>query len=72
MTENMQKGRDKYHAALKLYREQKFQEAVHGFEEVLHFMPDDHLTRKYLERARVYAITPPPAGWDGVFEMKTK
>lgn len=72
MTDAIQKGREKYHQALKFYRDAKFQDAVAVFEEVLHILPDDHLTRKYLERARVYAITPPPAGWDGVFEMKTK
>jgi adenylate cyclase len=72
MSEALRQGRDKYHAALKLYRDQKFQDAIHIFEEVLHFLPDDHLTRKYLERARVYAITPPAANWDGVFEMKSK
>ncbi len=72
MSEAMRKGRDKYHEALKLYRDAKFQEAIHVFDEVLHYLPDDHLTRKYLERARVYSITPPPAGWDGVFEMKSK
>jgi adenylate cyclase len=72
MSDALMKGRDQYHEALRLYRNGKFSDAIAVFEEVLHFMPDDHLTRKYLERARVYAITPPPNGWDGVFEMKSK
>jgi adenylate cyclase len=72
MREEMRLGREKYHEALRLYRQQKFEDAIHLFEEVFALLPNDHLSRKYLERARAFKITPPPAAWDGVFEMKSK
>ncbi|MCB4757580.1 MAG: hypothetical protein LHV69_11230, partial [Elusimicrobia bacterium] len=65
-------GREKYHAALKMYRDKNFEEALHTFEEVLEYLPNDHVVRKYLERIRTFRVTPPPPTWDGVFEMKTK
>jgi adenylate cyclase len=72
MDEALAKGRDTYHDALKLYRQRSFEDSVHKFQEVFQYLPDDHLTRIYLERARTFAITPPPPTWDGVFELKSK
>lgn len=72
MSEELRLGRNKYHEALKLYRQRQFDEAIHVFEEVFQYLPNDHLTRKYLERARTFKVSPPPTVWDGVFEMKSK
>lgn len=72
MSEELLVGREKYHTGLRLYREKKFDEAVQAFQDVFSYLPSDHLTRVYLERSRTFAISPPPVGWDGVFEMKTK
>ncbi len=72
MSEELAAGRDKYHTGLGLYRRRNFTEAIQSFEEVFSYLPNDHLTRIYLERARAFAINPPPATWDGVFEMKHK
>ncbi len=72
LTSDLSTGREKYHQALKLYRDKNFEEALHMFEEVLNFLPNDHLVRKYLERIRTFRVNPPPPNWDGVFEMKTK
>ena len=72
LTEELSGGRDKYHEALKMYRDQRFNDAIPTFEEVFGYMPNDYVTRVYLERARAFVNRPPPASWDGVFEMKTK
>ena len=72
MPEEVSNARVKYHGALKLYRDKAFQEAILAFQEVFDYIPNDPLTRVYLERSRQFSITPPPAQWDGVFEMKTK
>jgi adenylate cyclase len=72
MSQQLEAGRQKYHQALKLYRDKNFEEAILAFQEVYDFLPNDHLTHKYLERSRTFKISPPPTDWDGVFEMKTK
>lgn len=72
MPEEVKQGRQKYHEALRMYRQRQFQEAIHGFQEVFDYLPNDHLSRVYLERSRQFAVNPPPPQWDGVFVMKTK
>jgi len=72
LSSDFESGREKYHMALKMYRDRNFDEALHAFEEVLDFIPNDYVVRKYLERIRTFKVTPPPSVWDGVFEMKSK
>ena len=72
MSEAVLKGRDLYHQGLKLYRQQQFEEAIQTFQEVFDYLPSDHLTLIYQQRARTFKINPPAPSWDGVFEMKTK
>lgn len=72
ITEELTEGRNRYHEALRSYRHQKFDEAIEVFSSVFSYLPNDHVSRVYLERARVFVNNPPPANWDGVFELKTK
>ena len=72
MTEEMEEGRKRYHHALSLYRKQSFEEAIEAFETVFDYLPNDHVTRVYLERARAFVAHPPPPAWDGVYEMLSK
>ncbi len=72
MSEELSGGRDKYHEGLRLYRQRAFKEAIDAFEEVFRYLPDDYVTRVYLERARTFTVAPPPTLWDGVYEMLTK
>ncbi|MCB0348014.1 MAG: adenylate/guanylate cyclase domain-containing protein [Bdellovibrionales bacterium] len=55
-----------------LYSDGKFSEAAKTFENALKVIPDDGPSLLFLERAVAYIAEPPPAGWDGVFDMKTK
>ena len=61
-----------YAAADLLYRQRKWSEAIREFERALAVRPQDRPAKIYIERARIYASSPPPADWNGVFVMKTK
>ncbi len=63
---------EKYLKGLELYRQKKFSEAVELFNEALTIDPSDSPSQLYIERSRLYLVTPPPEEWDGVFVLKTK
>lgn len=72
MSHQVEKGRHLYHEALHDYRQKNFKEAIAKFKQVFDYLPGDHLTKVYIDRAETYLKTPPPSDWDGVFELKTK
>jgi hypothetical protein len=49
-----------------------FQGAVRLFEKCLEITPGDPPSQVLLERATALRDTPPPDGWDGVWEMRSK
>ncbi|TGK31091.1 tetratricopeptide repeat protein [Leptospira gomenensis] len=61
-----------YNEGLNLYKTRKFTEALEKFKKAIEFTPDDGPSKKYIGRCQAFIETPPPADWDGVFEMKTK
>ena len=58
--------------ALKLYFEQRFQEAQRLFREVAELLPGDTLARMYLERCAACLRASPAEGWTGVEVMQQK
>src|SRR5437667_141717 len=64
MSEELKEGRKRYHQGLSLYRHRCFDEAIEAFQSVFDFLPNDHVTRVYLERARAFISRPPTANWD--------
>ena len=56
-------------AALDDYRAQRFDKAAVAFDAL---GGRDPVARAYVQRARAMRANPPPADWDGVFEMLTK
>ncbi|MBV9079482.1 MAG: adenylate/guanylate cyclase domain-containing protein [Elusimicrobia bacterium] len=72
MSEELSEGRKRFHTALALYRQKRFDEAIDTFQSVFDYLPNDHVTRVYLERARAFTSHPPPPAWDGVYEFATK
>jgi hypothetical protein len=52
--------------------ERRFVDAAGAFEQALVLQPGDAPAQLFLARAREYAAAPPPAGWDGVYVMKSK
>lgn len=57
--------------ALSLYRDRRFMEAKEVFGEIERGT-QDAASSLYMKRCDEYLETPPPEGWDGVFEAKTK
>ena len=58
-------GYDQYHQKL-------WSEAMHSFQQALSIRSEDPVSLLYIERCQEFIADPPPADWDGVFEMKTK
>lgn len=59
-------------AALALYRERRFGEALHAFGVLVERHPEDGPSAVYLERCRQHAAAPPPAEWDGAHQLASK
>jgi len=57
-----------YSGALALYRGRSWDRAIEAFAA----LERDPLAEFYLARCRVFAENPPPADWDGVFDLKSK
>ena len=61
-----------YLEGLEAYKRRDFKAAAAQFEAALALDPRDGPSRVYLERAKEYFVAPPPADWDGVYELKSK
>ena len=61
-----------YLEGLEAYKRRDFKTAAAQFEAALALDPRDGPSRVYLERAKEYLVAPPPADWDGVYELKSK
>ncbi|HXE74305.1 MAG TPA: adenylate/guanylate cyclase domain-containing protein [Candidatus Xenobia bacterium] len=61
-----------YRTGLQAYRAQQWDAALQSFEDILRQFDDDGPTRLMAARCRHFRASPPPADWDGVYEMKTK
>lgn len=61
-----------YHQALACYRQQQFEAALRGFQQVLEISPNDAPARLYAGRCKIFLHTPPDPGWDGVFKLDSK
>jgi adenylate cyclase len=63
---------EEFARALALYQAARFQDALAAFQAIAARHPDDGPTALYVERCQEFLADPPPAGWDGVYRMKTK
>lgn len=61
-----------FETGLKLYKGRCFEEAKERFVEAMAIVGEDFTSRLYIERCDAFLQDPPPADWDGVYEMKTK
>ncbi len=52
------------------YHKQSWERAAACFSEALSAFPGDRPSRIYLERCETYRTDPPPAGWDGVWDVR--
>ncbi|HAP42240.1 MAG TPA: hypothetical protein DCQ94_21190 [Nitrospira sp.] len=63
---------DRYLQGMAAYKQRDFETACARFTEALALDPSDGPSRVYVERSTTYRQTPPPADWDGVYEMTSK
>ncbi len=61
-----------YGEGLAAYKRRDFKAASVQFGEALATDPTDGPSRVYLARAKEYLVAPPPADWDGVYELTSK
>lgn len=67
-----QKLLELYNQGIQMYHGRKFAEALEQFNKILETYPADGPSKLYRQRCEVLRDFPPPADWDGVFEMGTK
>jgi adenylate cyclase len=58
--------------ALETYKQGDYREAARKFEQHNIFFPEDSVGKIYIARCREFIEKPPPADWDGVYQMETK
>jgi len=63
---------DRFHECLRQYRQQHWEIAETGLNELRNSYPDRLLYTIYLERITLYKQEPPGQDWDGVYIHKTK
>jgi len=72
LTPSEQKGWQLHNQGMKLYYNRSFAEAAQKFKETLETLPGDFNADNLYKRCLDYAVSPPPADWNGVEVMKTK
>jgi hypothetical protein len=63
---------NQFNQAVSLYKERKWDEAIHIFENITVMDPNLYAAQVYIERCLDLKKKPPSADWDGVYEMTTK
>ncbi|WP_032112394.1 adenylate/guanylate cyclase domain-containing protein [Candidatus Paracaedibacter symbiosus] len=58
--------------AFNLYHEQRWEEAIAGFERINQLFGKDVTADMYIKRCKVFQEHPPGPDWDGVFHLETK
>ncbi|MFA7241720.1 MAG: GAF domain-containing protein [Sulfuricellaceae bacterium] len=62
----------RFRNGLTLYRQQRWNDAIREFGEVLACHPGDKPSKLYIDRCRHFIESPPPQNWDGVWVMEAK
>ena len=63
---------DAYAEALAAFKDRRWAEAIPGFQKAMELKPGDAPSKTYIERAKVFQLMPPPADWEGVFDLTSK
>ncbi len=61
-----------YRKGLQHHRRREWKEAIQCLEKALLLDPNDHPSKIYIERSKLYEMNPPPDDWDGVFVLRSK
>jgi adenylate cyclase len=63
---------DAYAAARALFKDRRWAETIAAFQKALELRPGDKPCQLHVERAKVFQLMPPPADWEGVFDLSSK
>jgi len=63
---------DHYERGLVLYKDRRWKEALATFTTALRIDSSDGPSRVYYGRCKAWAVSPPPAAWDGVTNLSSK
>jgi adenylate cyclase len=72
LNEKMKYFLDIYEQGLKAYQERRWDEGIAFMAHALEKVPDDSVCQLYIERMKLYQITPPSDSWSGVFVLQSK
>jgi len=72
ISDKMKSFLDVYADALKAYQERKWDEGIAMMEHAMTFLPGDPVCQLYIERMKLYQLTPPGPDWKGVFVLHSK
>jgi adenylate cyclase len=61
-----------FEVALRSYRVQQWEDAIHTFEQVLAAVPGDPPSQLYIQRCKAFMAALPQPDWDGVHVMQAK
>ncbi len=61
-----------YGEGLKAYQERRWDEGIAYMEHAMQQISNDPVSRLYIERMKLYQITPPAEDWNGVFVLHSK
>ncbi len=61
-----------FEVALRAYRAQHWEDAIHVFQQVLAVVPDDPPSQLYIQRCKAFMAALPRPDWDGVHVMHAK
>lgn len=61
-----------YAAALEIYRQRRWDDALELFRQCLVLWPEDGPSRTFETRCQAFRENPPPADWAGTFEQRSK
>jgi adenylate cyclase len=64
--------RDRFHAAIDLYKQQKFSEAIDVCERLEKEFGERFVHQLYIKRCQHFLLEPPAGDWDGVYTFTTK
>jgi adenylate cyclase len=72
MTAQQQAVHAAFAEALVAYREQRWDQAVAGFQQVLQISPADGPAQVFTKRCEILRTAPLPPDWDGVYKLEKK
>jgi adenylate cyclase len=61
-----------YELGMKAYQERRWEEGIALMEHAMEKVPNDSVCQLYVERMKLYQITPPSDNWNGVFVLQSK